>query len=169
MYWGGSVLFVHPVVLLLTNGNEKCLPVLGRHLRQIWQCLALLWHWHGDARACVWDNILTALRKRQEASLVTRNLVMQYWYSIIIYILIYRIKLKIDYETSSNCTALQWLDPEQTAGKRQPYVFSQCQAIHCRSMVPCQDTPSVKMPYTAEVYRSRQLHESKVLHTTEVT
>ena len=61
------------------------------------------------------------------------------------------VKIKANYETSPNCTALQWLPPAQTAGKTHPYVFSQCQAIHCRSMVPCQDTPAVKMPYSAEV------------------
>ena len=66
----------------------------------------------------------------------------------------YRDKIKIEYSTSENSTALQWLPPEQTAGKTHPYMFSQCQAIHCRSMVPCQDTPSVKSPYSAEVNSS---------------
>ncbi|XP_053377256.1 leukotriene A-4 hydrolase-like isoform X1 [Mercenaria mercenaria] len=59
--------------------------------------------------------------------------------------------ITIKYETSPECSALQWLRPEQTAGKRQPYLFSQCQAIHCRSMIPCQDTPYVKCPYTAKI------------------
>ncbi|KAI0232089.1 Leukotriene A-4 hydrolase [Lamellibrachia satsuma] len=63
----------------------------------------------------------------------------------------------VEYETSSSSTALQWLEPEQTAGKRQPYLFSQCQAIHARSMLPCQDSPGVKMPYTATVTASSQL------------
>ncbi|GAB6032774.1 Leukotriene A-4 hydrolase [Chamberlinius hualienensis] len=59
--------------------------------------------------------------------------------------------IKIEYETSPKSTALQWLTPQQTAGKQFPYLFSQCQPIHARSMVPCQDTPSVKATYTATV------------------
>jgi aminopeptidase N len=62
-----------------------------------------------------------------------------------------RVKIKIMYSTTPQCSALQWLEPNQTASKTHPYLFSQCQAIHCRSMVPCQDTPSVKAPYSAEV------------------
>ena len=60
-------------------------------------------------------------------------------------------KIKVDYATTKDCSALQWLTPEQTAGKRQPYMFSQCQAIHARTMVPCQDTPAVKSSYSATV------------------
>ena len=60
-------------------------------------------------------------------------------------------QISIVYSTSPNSTALAWMTPEQTAGKRHPYVYSQCQEIHCRSMVPLQDTPAVKMTYTAEV------------------
>uniref|UniRef100_A0A8C4WU63 Leukotriene A(4) hydrolase n=2 Tax=Eptatretus burgeri TaxID=7764 RepID=A0A8C4WU63_EPTBU len=61
------------------------------------------------------------------------------------------VEVKIEYETSPSALALQWLTPEQTAGKKFPYLFSQCQAIHCRCMVPCQDTPSVKSTYDAQV------------------
>jgi len=60
--------------------------------------------------------------------------------------------LKIKYKTSSEASALCWMKPEQTKGKRQPYLYSQCQAIHARSIVPCQDTPGVKFPYTATVH-----------------
>ena len=42
------------------------------------------------------------------------------------------------FKTSPEATALQWLDPSQTADKEQPYLFTQCQAIHARSLVPCQ-------------------------------
>jgi leukotriene-A4 hydrolase len=47
--------------------------------------------------------------------------------------------------------ALQWLDPAQTEGKVAPYLFSQCQQIHARTMVPCQDTPLARIAYKAEV------------------
>ncbi|XP_014672522.1 PREDICTED: leukotriene A-4 hydrolase-like [Priapulus caudatus] len=65
--------------------------------------------------------------------------------------------VRIKYKTSSEASALQWLAPEQTAGKKHPYLFSQCQAIHARSIMPCQDTPAVKAPYTAEIRAPAEL------------
>ncbi|KAJ8006470.1 hypothetical protein DPEC_G00107590 [Dallia pectoralis] len=65
--------------------------------------------------------------------------------------------VEVTYETAPSASALQWLTPEQTAGKKQPYLFSQCQANHCRSMVPCQDTPSVKHTYYAQVSVPKEL------------
>ncbi|XP_054715902.1 leukotriene A-4 hydrolase-like [Uloborus diversus] len=59
--------------------------------------------------------------------------------------------IRIDYETAPHSTALQWLEPCQTAGKKHPYLFSQCEPIHARSMLPCQDTPGVKTTYTASI------------------
>ncbi|XP_065743934.1 leukotriene A-4 hydrolase isoform X3 [Phocoena phocoena] len=61
------------------------------------------------------------------------------------------IVIEISFETSPKSSALQWLTPEQTSGKEHPYLFSQCQAIHCRAVLPCQDTPSVKLTYSSEV------------------
>ncbi|XP_032674153.1 leukotriene A-4 hydrolase [Odontomachus brunneus] len=66
-------------------------------------------------------------------------------------------KIEIKYETSPNATALQWLTAEQTAGGVHPYLFSQCQAIHARSMFPCQDTPSVKSTYSAKISVPQEL------------
>eukprot|EP01104_Vermistella_antarctica_P013635 TRINITY_DN415_c1_g4_i2.p1 TRINITY_DN415_c1_g4~~TRINITY_DN415_c1_g4_i2.p1 ORF type:complete len:653 (+),score=175.32 TRINITY_DN415_c1_g4_i2:58-1959(+) len=59
--------------------------------------------------------------------------------------------VRITYKTSPQASGIQWLAPEQTDGKTHPYVFSQFQAIHCRSAIPVQDTPAVKATYTASV------------------
>ncbi|SPO19828.1 related to leukotriene-A4 hydrolase [Ustilago trichophora] len=62
-----------------------------------------------------------------------------------------KLHVDIDYSTTEQCTALGWLTKEQTAGKTNPFLYSQCQAIHCRSLVPCIDSPSHKITYTASV------------------
>jgi leukotriene A-4 hydrolase/aminopeptidase len=60
-------------------------------------------------------------------------------------------EIVIQYATSPDASALQWLAPELTAGKKHPYLFSQCQAIHARSMAPVQDTPRCRVPYSAQI------------------
>ena len=36
-------------------------------------------------------------------------------------------KLTIKYDTTPTCSAVQWLEPAQTAGKKQPYLYTQCE------------------------------------------
>ncbi len=55
------------------------------------------------------------------------------------------------YTTSPDADAVQWLAKEQTAGKQHPYMFTQCQAIHARTLLPTQDTPRVKTSYSAAI------------------
>ena len=59
--------------------------------------------------------------------------------------------VEVSYKTSPSSSAVQWLRPEQTAGGSHPYLFTQCQAIHARSLYPCQDSPAAKMTYEAKV------------------
>lgn len=66
-------------------------------------------------------------------------------------------RVNVYYTTSSRAEALQWLAPEQTAGKQQPFLFTQSQAILARSWVPIQDSPGIRFTYDATVQVPPQL------------
>jgi len=57
----------------------------------------------------------------------------------------------IHYRTTDGADALQWLSPEQTAGKKHPFMFTQGQAILSRTWFPCQDSPGIRFTWSADV------------------
>ena len=59
------------------------------------------------------------------------------------------IRIKIDFVTNENCGGIQFLEKEQTFNKNYNFMFTQCEAIQCRSLFPCQDTPSSKVTVEA--------------------
>lgn len=57
----------------------------------------------------------------------------------------------IYYHTSPQAAALDWLNPQQTAGKRYPFLFTQGQAILTRTWIPIQDSPGIRITYDATI------------------
>jgi leukotriene-A4 hydrolase len=60
-------------------------------------------------------------------------------------------RIVIRYDSAPDGAALQWLTPDQTAGKQKPYLFSQGQAILNRTWIPTQDSPGVRQTWTARI------------------
>ncbi|MBA3666690.1 MAG: M1 family metallopeptidase [Sphingomonas sp.] len=60
-------------------------------------------------------------------------------------------KILIRYKSAADSDALQWLTPAQTAGKKQPFLFSQGESIANRSWIPTQDSPGVRQSWEAKI------------------
>ena len=57
----------------------------------------------------------------------------------------------IFYKTTNKSEALDWLMPNQTAGKNFPFMYTQGQSIFTRSWIPIQDTPGLRITYSANI------------------
>lgn len=60
-------------------------------------------------------------------------------------------QVSIYYHSGKNARALQWLEPQQTLGKKQPFLYTQSESIYARSWIPCADGPGIRYTYTARV------------------
>ncbi len=58
----------------------------------------------------------------------------------------------VRYRTRPDARALLWVEPQGTAGKKAPMLFTQSQPILARTWVPLQDTPSVRFTYDATIH-----------------
>ena len=60
-------------------------------------------------------------------------------------------KIVISYVSAPEAAALLWLTPEQTAGKKAPFMFSQGEAIENRTWIPTQDSPAIRQTWEAKI------------------
>ncbi|MBY6129628.1 M1 family metallopeptidase [Qipengyuania aquimaris] len=66
-------------------------------------------------------------------------------------------RIVITYAAAPDAAALQWLTPEQTAGKVHPFLFSQGQAILNRTWIPTQDSPGIRQTWEARITAPKPL------------
>ena len=62
-----------------------------------------------------------------------------------------QITILIKYSTTKEGMSIDWFEPEQTAGKVYPFMYSQGESILNREFFPNQDTPSVKTPVSVGI------------------
>ncbi len=60
-------------------------------------------------------------------------------------------RVDIYYKSDPSARALQWLEPQQTSGKKHPFLYTQSESIYARSWIPCPDGPGIRFTYSARV------------------
>ena len=60
-------------------------------------------------------------------------------------------RIVITYTSGPDASALGWLSPSLTAGKKTPYLYTQGQPINNRSWIPTQDSPGIRQSWTAKI------------------
>lgn len=66
-------------------------------------------------------------------------------------------EVNIQYRTGKEATALKWLTPQQTSGKKYPFLYTQSEATFARTWVPCPDGPGIRFIYDARVEVPKEL------------
>lgn len=60
-------------------------------------------------------------------------------------------RVDIYYKSDPSARALQWMEPQQTSGKKHPFLYTQSESIYARSWIPCPDGPGIRFTYDARV------------------
>ena len=60
-------------------------------------------------------------------------------------------RIVIHYRSQPDAGALGWMPPQLTAGGKQPFLYSQGQAIQNRSWIPTQDSPGIRQTWSARI------------------
>ena len=66
-------------------------------------------------------------------------------------------KLVIKYASAKDASALQWMTPEQTSGKKYPFLFSQGESTNNRTWIPTQDSPGIRQSWEARIHVDKPL------------
>jgi leukotriene-A4 hydrolase len=61
-------------------------------------------------------------------------------------------RIVITYKSAANAGALLWLTPQQTTGKKMPFLFNQGESIENRSWIPTQDSPGIRQTWEAAIH-----------------
>src|SRR5256885_3112480 len=61
-------------------------------------------------------------------------------------------RIVINYKSAPIAGALLWLTPQQTAGKKMPFLFNQGESIENRSWIPTQDSPGIRQSWEAAIH-----------------